>query len=377
LKGLLGFLTVFLSITGAGTYYIFVRASQAFSLDGGAQLALGLALFFLLVSYILAVTFERTTSLHWLNDTLHRIGAAWLFLLAYFFLSVLAVDIVRLFDLVFGFLPERSSIEYQQLKPVAGWVVIGVVAASFIVGFINARVIRMKRLSIDIAKRADKKQLKVLVASDLHLGVMNGIRRTKYYVDKINEQQPDLVLIPGDIMDGPLAPVERRKLGEILAQMRSKHGVYAVTGNHEYIGSVEPSVRYLEQFGITFLRDEVTEVAGVQIVGREDRSNRYRKPFAELITELDRTKPIVMLDHQPFHLEEAEQAGVDLQLSGHTHHGQFWPINLITSRIYEVSWGYKQKGSTHVYVSCGAGTWGPPVRIGSRSEMIVMDIAFA
>ena len=90
----------------------------------------------------------------------------------------------------------------------------------------------------------------------------------------------------------------------------------------------------------------------------------------ELVAPLDKSKPIILMDHTPFHLEEAEQNGIDFQLSGHTHHAQLWPWSYITKAVYEVSWGYKKKGNTHVYVSCGAGTWGPPIRIGNTPEIL-------
>ncbi|HET6513270.1 MAG TPA: metallophosphoesterase, partial [Candidatus Kapabacteria bacterium] len=210
---------------------------------------------------------------------------------------------------------------------------------------------------------------------------INGRKRAQQFVDKINAQDPDIVLLAGDVVDGALAPVVRRDLGKILGQIKSKHGVFAVTGNHEYIGTVEATVKYLELHGIRVLRDEVIEVADLSIIGREDLSfnrayGRRRTELSELVANLDKTKPIIMMDHQPFHLEQAEQNGIDFQLSGHTHHGQFWPINHITNRVYEVSWGYKLKSNTHVYVSCGAGTWGPPVRIGSSPEIMRVEMTF-
>lgn len=381
MKGILGFLTVFLSITGLGTFYIGARATQAFSLDGSAQWVLAIVLTFLLFSYILAHIIDRNTKLQWLSDTLTWIGSIWLFLLAYFFLSVVAIDLLRLIDLAIDFLPDPSTPAYASLKVIAGWGVVSVVGISFIAGYINARYIRTKTLPIEIGKRSPHKKLTVIAASDFHLGVINSEKRTKQYVEKINRENPDIVLIAGDIMDGSLEPVARRNLGAILQQIRSKYGVFAVTGNHEYIGTVEPSVRYLEEHGIRILRDEVLEVEGLYIIGREDLSynrahGRERKKLSNLVTGLDHSKPLLMMDHQPFHLEDAEQNGIDFQLSGHSHHGQFWPINLITKRVYEVSWGYKKKSNTHVYVSCGAGTWGPPVRIGSEPEIMRVEMSF-
>ena len=136
------------------------------------------------------------------------------------------------------------------------------------------------------------------------------------------------------------------------------------------------------EHGIVVLRDQMITVAeSMVIVGREDRSKRgfsgeQRKSLAEIMDGIDRSLPILMMDHQPAKLQEAVDQGVDLQLSGHTHHGQLWPFQLITNRMYEVSWGYKKKGNTHFYVSCGVGTWGPPVRIGNTPEIMQINLTF-
>ena len=134
--------------------------------------------------------------------------------------------------------------------------------------------------------------------------------------------------------------------------------------------------------GLTLLRDSALLVNNsIYIVGREDRdikrfSGAERKSLPQLMEGVDRSKPIVLLDHQPYNLHEAAEAGVDLQLSGHTHHGQLWPFGYVTQRIFEVSRGYLQKGGTHFYVSTGFGTWGPPVRTGNRPEIMVFDLVF-
>ncbi|HET7152240.1 MAG TPA: metallophosphoesterase, partial [Candidatus Kapabacteria bacterium] len=105
-------------------------------------------------------------------------------------------------------------------------------------------------------------------------------------------------------------------------------------------------------------------------------AGKQRKPLEELMRSVDKQRPVILMDHQPFRLEEAVQNGVDLQLSGHTHHGQLWPFNFITKRMYEVSWGYKKKENTHFYVSCGAGTWGPPIRTGNTPEIMHIRLSF-
>ncbi|HUI65552.1 MAG TPA: metallophosphoesterase, partial [Bacteroidota bacterium] len=194
--------------------------------------------------------------------------------------------------------------------------------------------------------------------------------------------KPDLILLPGDIVDEDLGPVIRENLGEMLRSLHARLGVYAVTGNHEYIGGAEAAVAYLRDHGITVLRDSVAKLDnGLYVIGREDRSStqfggKKRRALSDLMSDVDRSHPLLLMDHQPFHLEEAAKEGIDVQLSGHTHHGQLWPLNYITEAVYELSWGYLRKGNTHVVVSSGVGTWGPPVRTGNRPEIVLLKLRF-
>jgi predicted MPP superfamily phosphohydrolase len=222
--------------------------------------------------------------------------------------------------------------------------------------------------------------LRIVAASDIHLGTIIGRKRLRSIVDRINSLEPDVVLLPGDIVDEDLAPVIRENLGETLRSIRSNQGVFAVTGNHEHIGGAGPACAYLAEHGITMLRDSVARLeGGIYIVGREDRSSagfggRKRKTLESLMADVDTAYPVVLMDHQPFGLEEAAGKGIDLQLSGHTHHGQLWPLNKITEAVYELSWGETVKGETHFYVSSGVGTWGPPVRTGNRPEIVLIRL---
>jgi hypothetical protein len=222
----------------------------------------------------------------------------------------------------------------------------------------------------------------MVVVSDVHLGTIIGRDRLARIVEQVNDLRPDLVLFAGDVVDEDLAPVIRQNIGETLLSIRSRKGVYGITGNHEYIGGAEQACAYLEAHGIRMLRDTCVEIeGGIVIAGREDRSSRQfggkrRKSLDVLLAGVDPHAPLILMDHQPFDLQEASAQGVDLQLSGHTHHGQLWPFNYITSAIYEVSWGYVRKGSTHFYVSSGVGTWGPPVRTGNRPEIVEITMTF-
>ncbi|HEX9253704.1 MAG TPA: metallophosphoesterase, partial [Ignavibacteriaceae bacterium] len=192
----------------------------------------------------------------------------------------------------------------------------------------------------------------------------------------------DIILLAGDIVDDKAKVLDERRIGESFTKLKSKYGVYSINGNHEFINGVDSCVRYAEKFGIKFLRDGYELIdSSFYIIGREDSSmpqftGTQRKSLEEIVKNIPANYPKILLDHTPFKLEQAQQNNIDLQLSGHTHHGQIWPANLITKMIYEISWGYKKKGNTHYYVSSGAGTWGPPVRTGSSSEIVNIKVKF-
>jgi len=290
--------------------------------------------------------------------------------------------VLRMLNAIVPFIPTSLFTPDAKLNTLL-MSVIGV-AAIIIGGAINARTPRIKNLNLTIPKNSHPlKSLNIVAASDIHLGTIICKARLERIVEKINSLDADIVLLPGDVVDEDIGPVIKQNLGETLRKIKSKHGVIAITGNHEYIGGVNAACQYLVEHGITMLRDDVVRIAdSFYVVGREDVSynrgrQRQRKPLNELMNGIDKSLPIILMDHQPFRLHEAEENGVDLQLSGHTHHGQMFPFNYITKRIFEVSWGYKKKGNTHIYVSCGVGSWGPPVRVGNTPEIMNIKLIFA
>jgi predicted MPP superfamily phosphohydrolase len=212
--------------------------------------------------------------------------------------------------------------------------------------------------------------------------VHNG--RLLKLVEMIKELQPDLVLLPGDVIDENPGPFLEQDMVASLRRLAPEYGIYAVPGNHDYIGrQSEEIVRHLQGAGVHVLRDEYVKVAGsFYLVGRDDRSRgrftgKERRGLDEIMQGVDRSLPVILMDHQPFQLEQAEGQGVDIQLSGHTHLGQMFPNNLITRKIFEVDWGYLRKGSLQVIVSSGFGTWGPPIRVGNSPEVVGINIHFA
>jgi predicted MPP superfamily phosphohydrolase len=170
---------------------------------------------------------------------------------------------------------------------------------------------------------------------------------------------------------------------EVLKKFSAPLGIHAIPGNHEYIGGhLGEFSEYLRDAGIDIHVDRADLIAGsFYLIGRDDRSGmRFsgspRKALFELTSGLDPALPLILMDHQPYLLEEAEKEGIDLQVSGHTHKGQIWPGSLITKRIYELDYGYLLKGKSHFIVSSGFGTWGPPIRIGNRPEIVMIKVKF-
>lgn len=368
------FYLIFFSLFGIINFYIFIHGFLA--LPSSCRLLYAVLYWMLASSFPLGRYLEKK-KITVFSNMLVWIGSFWFAAMLYFFLACVIMDALLLVNL---FIPVLDNIQGLTLF------IISVISVSIIIlaGFINARVPRTKNLKIGAAKETLKaKSYKIVSVSDIHLGTIIGRKRLSRLVAKINSLNPDIVLFPGDVVDEDITPVLRQNLGEVLKQIKARLGVYSVTGNHEYIGGAEKAVKYLEEHGVRVLRDESVFIDNAfYIIGREDISARgfagkQRKPLEELVNEVDFKYPAILLDHQPYNLEQAVNNNIDLQLSGHTHHGQLWPLNFITKRIYEVSWGYKKIKNTHIYVSCGAGTWGPPVRTGNTPEIMVIELVYA
>jgi predicted MPP superfamily phosphohydrolase len=164
-------------------------------------------------------------------------------------------------------------------------------------------------------------------------------------------------------------------MAEELNQLKAPMGIYLAPGNHEYISGMEACEQFLKGTPIRLLRDSIVTLPnGLQLIGRDDRSNRRRLPIAELMKQADSTKPTLLIDHQPYEVAKKDSLGIDIQFSGHTHRGQVWPLSLLVDNMYEQSHGYRRWTNTHVYVSSGLSLWGPPFRIGTNSDMLVMMV---
>lgn len=376
------FFGIVLTVHTLVNYYIFSRGLRTFEQGSGLRLAYIIGFWSLAASFFLGRILEKVYLSH-LSDLFTWAGSFWLAAMLYLFIIVFLIDIVRLSNHLIPFLHHFNHWMIFQ-KPY--YITIGVAAFVFLLvlaGHINSIFPRVKTLEINTNIVSEKhKQMKVVLATDIHLGTIISTKRVNRIVQLINEQNPDLVLFAGDIVDEDLAPVIAQNLGEILGSIKAPLGVIGSTGNHEYIGGADEAVAYLRSHNIVMLRDSALQLTdNLIIVGRNDiESNRFagekRKPLKEIITNVNPDQFVIVLDHQPRAIPEAVDAGVGMVLSGHTHHGQLWPLNYVTSAMFPISWGYKQFEQTHAYVSSGVGSWGPPVRIGNRPEIVVFNLHF-
>lgn len=382
LSAVILFYSIFFLLYGSVNYYIYIRGYQSLSAHAWLRPYYVVLFIILSISFILGRTLEN----YWLNPlsrTFTWIGAFWLAAILYFVIGIALIDLIRSVNHFFPFYPKSIVDNYPVAKAIAGGIMLLIVLGVLSFGYWNATEIKTRSLHYAVKKKGKPdRRLKIVSMSDIHLGSIIGKSKFDEIVSRVNILNPDVILLPGDILDEDISPVIHDNVGESLLGLRSRYGTFAVTGNHEYIGGVETACEYLGSHGVRVLRDESVLVGeAFYLVGREDRSisgfaKKQRKPLSELMSDVDHEFPVILMDHQPFNLREASINRVDLQLSGHTHHGQLWPLNFITEMVYELSWGEKSIGDTFYYVSCGVGTWGPPVRTGNHPEIVSVTLDF-
>lgn len=246
-------------------------------------------------------------------------------------------------------------------------------------GFYRARHIALTEYDIVINKAVDAiPRLRVVLLSDLHLGSSLRAKHLDDIVRRVQALKPDLFLLGGDTFDHGTSPALREHAALALGSIEARYGSYYVAGNHEhYLRDTAQQAAPFAAAGMRVLFDETTEIAErFYLVGARDHSCRHRLEIEELLAPLDRRKPILLLTHQPQGLAACARAGVDLQFSGHTHRGQIFPGTLLVRLFNGFDYGYLRSGSYQLIVTSGAGTWGFPLRIGSKSEIVCADIQF-
>lgn len=298
----------------------------------------------------------------------YTVGSSSIFVLLYLTMIFLLLDAGRLLHLV-----PKTWLHSNGVTAVA---IAGLLVTVFLCG--NLHYYNKVRVPITInTTKPLPHDYRIVMLSDLHLGYHNTRSDLAHWVDLINAEHPDLILIAGDIIDISVRPLVEEHMADEFHRLQAP--IYACLGNHEYYSGSPRAQQFYRDAGIHLLIDSTAVVdSALVIIGRNDRMNHRRKPLEQLVSEADSVGGsqaiTILLDHQPYHLEQAEQAGIDFQLSGHTHRGQVWPISWITDALYECSWGSHQRGHTQYYVSSGIGLWGGKFRIGTQSEYVVATI---
>jgi len=299
-----------------------------------------------------------------------QIGEIWMALLPALVVPALIWDLFRLITSLLGKSPGPRA---------NGRIFLVWTAASILMvtaGAGNARFPAVRHLKLEIPELSGP-PIRAVLLTDLHVDSETSRTWLKRVTDSVLELSPDVILMAGDILDGSDGPA-LEKAAEGLAELKAPMGTYACPGNHEYYLGIDRARTIMESNGITVLMDDRNQLDHrLWIIGREDvqsaRMGRPRAPLASLIP--DDGLPTVVLDHTPSSIEESREAGASLVLSGHTHHGQIFPFQFVTSALFDLDWGLKRYGDTWVYVSCGVGVWGPPIRTSSRPEIVLLELS--
>lgn len=334
-------------------------------------------------------------------DALHDlawVGTTWMLFTIYMTVLLLAYDLVK-------FLNRKKKLffklDLKAKKTRLIYFIFSLVLVCSVMGYGNYRFWNPIVTEMDIAvdKESPVKNLRVVVATDIHAGYLIDKSIISMYVDKIMEQKPDLILLVGDIIDYDVKSLYEQRMETEFLRLKAPYGVYASTGNHEYIElgeAKDEKILWLsEKAGMTVLRDTTVLVANsFYIVGREDDMCKTRKELPDIMEGVNKELPVIVMNHEPHRLQEEVDAGADIALYGHTHNGQFFPNNVFMKLssviynsgiipeknkmrfMYELPYGYKQKENTHIYVSSGLGLAGPQYRVGTVSEIVVLNVKF-
>jgi uncharacterized protein len=365
------FLLVFLCLYGGINFYFFYKANDIFHFAGKTEWII----ITLLIALVLApIIIRLAEKMHW--ETLARIiaycGYLWMAFVFLFFFFHMTLDIAR-----YAFKLLDQNADNLLVKNLIFSLAVFITLASVVYGFFDAQKIRVQKLEIQTEKiLPDNRKIRIVLISDVHIGLLIKGQRLQAILEKVKEAKPDILISTGDLLDGELNNVMAE--AKQLAEIKPPYGKYAVTGNHEFYAGIEKSLEFTKQAGFEILRNESKKAAGINIIGLDDPTAR-QQGFSENNVDLSSLFPtqgsnefVLLLKHQP---TVREDKNFDLQLSGHTHGGQIFPFMFLTRLLFPENFGYHQlNGNKSVYISRGAGTWGPPIRLFAPPEITVIDL---
>ncbi len=341
------FIAIFLSLYFLLNYYIFWRLSTLFALRRGVIFYLLLAVF--TISFLAASLLESHFDSAF-TRALYVFASLWMGIGLLLLSCLLVYEIINIFVAI--------------PKPIAAWAVLAITAAASIYAVINAGAIHVTCLDIEAPV-----DMNIVQLSDLHLGSAGG-DFLRQIVRKTNRLNPDTVLITGDLIDphSKLIPQTLAPLNQLNAR------AFFVTGNHERYVGVEKVMALLKTTKIIPLRNEVVDFNGIQIIGIDDSSSKNHVADKLQKLKISTAAFKILMYHRPEELEVASNAGINLMLSGHTHNGQIFPFNYVIHLLYKRTKGSFKYENCRLYVSSGTGTWGPPMRLGSKSEIVLIKL---
>ena len=345
-----------------------------FSLTGYYQIVYWTVVIMIGVSIVLS-RLSESISTYWLPLILNTVCAV----------MICSVFVTLIFDI-------GRWISKKRLKPQLTTKVVYIlgICSLFYYGHEMAMEPSIVNYQVKIDKRTKVNKLRIVQLSDIHINDMTSSDRIQHMVDKVNQLDADFIVITGDTLDRRLQPFTEKGFDKQFQQFKSKYGTYIIFGNHEYLNIKEENnheqdiINAFKHANMKVLKDDVVHLdnVGITFIGRDDfSSSRYdikRASLPDLMVFSNTNKPIILLDHQPHNLDEPANLGVDLMISGHTHAGQVFPINLIEKLIYKNNYGIYKNTKQHFtsIVSSGFGFWGPPIRLMTRSEIVVIDVTF-
>lgn len=357
--------------------YVFIRGWQVLPKSKSYRVPYALLFIIELVSYFIGLIFNVALPTLILKPIL-LVGTSWMLFIGYTAALLLIYDFIKFLGRWVNSI-RRLNLQRIALKRVYIVISVVIVASSMTYGSYRFWHPVVTEMNLNIDKKVEGlKTLKVVMVADVHAGHLIDKKVLRMYVDKIMEQKADVILLVGDIIDYDLPPLVDQKMDEEFRRLQAPYGVYVTTGNHEYRLNSDEKIAWLaSKTGMTMLRDTSINIADkFYIVGREDDHAEHRKSLPDLMKSVDRKMPVIVMNHEPKSLSEESSEHVDLAVYGHTHNGQLFPYNLLMSLIYEVGHGYKKKDNTHVYVTSGLGLAGPQYRIGTISEIVVLNLQF-
>jgi len=356
------FILIFSSIYLGIHFYVYSRITAGLMLS--SSVCRYLRLFFLIAafSFLFGEFLNRRITSFWIKPFAEA-GSIWIGVICIAFTVFVISDVFRIFF---------HGVSFRYYSVVFSLAVTFLASAYSLYNVARAPV--MKELKIKTGKLPQKLSGFVIIQiSDLHINFLKSERWLNKIIEKTNMENPDLVVITGDLIDADLCRLDG--FCDVLRKIKSKYGVFAVTGNHEFYAGVGMFLEIAKNSNIKVLRNEKTTIAGAfELAGIDDKAGRR---FSEVGSDLnsalkncDFTKPVILLSHQPDIFDEAKKLGVDLQLSGHTHAGQLPPMDLITMFYFKYPFGLYQKSGSYLYTTSGTGIWGPPMRLFSRNEIV-------